>query len=99
VGVAEADNVDAVGPLRVSISEWGVFLADAGALKEGLSPAQRDHPLQQVDGAAFRMLGGYEEIYLRTAQGNALRLTWLQENAFNSHLHLLSFDDARASGA
>jgi hypothetical protein len=28
-------------------------------------------------GAAFGMLGSHEEIYLRTAEGHALRLAWL----------------------
>src|SRR5262245_15076428 len=50
-----ADSSDGVGPLRVSSAEWSDFLAHGGALAAGYLPADRDHPIRQVEGAAFRM--------------------------------------------
>ena len=50
-----ADGSDAVGPLRVSSAEWSDFLQNGGVLAAGYLPAHRDHPIRQVEGAAFRM--------------------------------------------
>jgi uncharacterized protein (TIGR02594 family) len=50
-----ADGSDAVGPLRISSAEWNDFLQNGGVLAAGYLPAHRDHPIRQVDGAAFRM--------------------------------------------
>jgi uncharacterized protein (TIGR02594 family) len=57
-GIANAgptDGSDAVGPLRVSSAEWNDFLEHGGVLAEGYSATDRDHPIRQVAGAAFRM--------------------------------------------
>jgi uncharacterized protein (TIGR02594 family) len=50
-----AAHSDGVGPLRVTSTEWGDFLREGGALAAGCAPADRQHPIRQVDGAAFRM--------------------------------------------
>ena len=50
-----ANRSDPVGPLRVSSAEWDDFLEHGGALAAGYLPADRDHPIRQVEGAAFRM--------------------------------------------
>ena len=50
-----APGSDAVGPLRVTSGEWNDFLGNGGVLAAGCTPAQRHHPIAQVDGAAFRM--------------------------------------------
>ncbi len=49
------DGSDAVGPLRVSSAEWNDFLQNGGVLAAGYLPTHRDHPIRQVEGAAFRM--------------------------------------------
>jgi hypothetical protein len=46
---------DGVGPLRVTTAEWDDFLANGGSLVEGRTKADRDHPILQVRGAAWRM--------------------------------------------
>jgi len=46
---------DAVGPLRVSSAEWSDFLQHGGVLAEGYLATDRDQPIRQVAGAAFRM--------------------------------------------
>jgi uncharacterized protein (TIGR02594 family) len=50
-----APGSDGVGPLRVTSAEWNDFLRNDGVLAAGSTPAQRQHPIAQVDGAAFRM--------------------------------------------
>src|SRR5262245_38137096 len=50
-----ADGSDAVGPLRVTSAEWRDFLQHGGVLAEGYLATDRDHPIRQIAGAAFRM--------------------------------------------
>jgi len=52
---APTDSSDAVGPLHVTSAEWSDFLEHGGVLAEGYSATDRDHPIRQVAGAAFRM--------------------------------------------
>jgi uncharacterized protein (TIGR02594 family) len=67
-----APGSDAVGPLRVTSGEWNDFLGNGGVLAAGCTPAQRHHPIAQVDGAAFRMHRDAKRLSeLGTAAGKA----------------------------
>jgi uncharacterized protein (TIGR02594 family) len=46
---------NAVGPLRVSSSEWSRFLTSGSALAEGYKPTDYDYSTLQVYGAAYSM--------------------------------------------
>jgi len=45
---------DGVGPLRVSSKEWDSYLQNGGT-QDGYGPADRNFPMVQVRGAAYRM--------------------------------------------
>jgi uncharacterized protein (TIGR02594 family) len=45
---------DGVGPLQVTTAEWKNFTDNAGELASGARLSDRDHPVLQIDGAAFR---------------------------------------------
>src|SRR5688500_12953432 len=54
VGVTEGS--DGVGPLRVTTAEWDDFLKNcAPKLVDGRTAADRDRPMMQIRGAAWRM--------------------------------------------
>jgi len=50
-------------------------LLDLGVVMGARIEARGDREFEH--GAAFGVLGSHEEIYLRTAEGHALRLAWL----------------------
>jgi uncharacterized protein (TIGR02594 family) len=45
---------DGVGPLQVTTAEWKNFTDNGGTLSTGARDSDRDHPVLQIDGAAFR---------------------------------------------
>ena len=61
---------DAVGPLQVSKVEWSNYVKDGGALVLNKNESARQHPIFQIDAAAFRMHSDIKALSaLRTPAG------------------------------
>jgi len=45
---------DGVGPLQITTAEWTDYMDNGGVASEDARPSDRNHPILQIDGAAFR---------------------------------------------
>lgn len=64
---------DGVGPLQVTTAEWKDFTDNGGVLAVGARDSDRDHPVLQIEGAAFRQhTDGQAMSKLRLDAGKAM---------------------------
>jgi uncharacterized protein (TIGR02594 family) len=63
---------DGVGPLQVTVAEWTDFMNNGGILAKDALVSDRDDPVLQIDGAAFRQHADGEAMNkIRLAAGKA----------------------------
>ena len=63
---------DGVGPLQVTVAEWADFTANGGTLASDARGSDRDHPVLQIPGAAWRQHAqGKKMSEIRLAAGKA----------------------------
>jgi uncharacterized protein (TIGR02594 family) len=76
---------DGVGPLQVTIAEWTDFTDNGGMLSKDARTTDRNHPIFQIDGAAFRQhVHAREMNKIRLAAGKVT----VQDPFIPSFLHM-----------